>query len=77
MQSSESLKKAIRIWIIIFIIAVVLSGVTAFALDKELAWLIFLREGSLLLFKLYVGITFFFIKALKQKIKNKGAILQF
>ncbi len=50
MQSSESLKKAIRIWIIIFIIALVFGGVTAFALDKELAWLIFLREGSLLLF---------------------------
>jgi hypothetical protein len=50
MQSSESLKKANRIWIIIFIIAFVLSVVTAFSLDKELAWLIFLREGSLLLF---------------------------
>ena len=39
MQSSESLKKAIRTWIIIFIIALVLSGVTAFALETELAWL--------------------------------------
>ena len=46
MQSSESLKKAIRLWIIIFIIALVLSGVTAFALETELAWLNSLFENK-------------------------------
>ena len=39
MQNSESLKKSIRRWIIFFMIALVLSGVTAFPLETELAWL--------------------------------------
>lgn len=39
MQNSESLKKTIRVWIVIFIIALILSGITAFALETELAWL--------------------------------------
>ena len=39
MHSSQSLQKTIKIWIIIFIIALILSGVTAFALETELAWL--------------------------------------
>lgn len=39
MQNSESLKKTIRVWIALFIIALVLSGITAFALETELAWL--------------------------------------
>lgn len=46
MQRSESLKKAIRIWIILFIIALILSGVTAFALETELAWLNSLFENK-------------------------------
>ena len=39
MQSSESLRKVIRVWIMIFIIALIVSGATAFALETELAWL--------------------------------------
>jgi hypothetical protein len=39
MQNSESLKRAIKIWIVIFIAAIALSGITAFALETELAWL--------------------------------------
>ncbi len=39
MQHIESLRKTIKTWILIFIIALILSGVTAFALETELAWL--------------------------------------
>ncbi len=46
MQSSESLKVTIRVWIVIFIIALVVSGVTAFALDTELAWINHLFENQ-------------------------------
>ena len=66
MQSSESLKKAIRLWIIIFIIALVLSGVTAFALETELAWLNFFKRRGAYNRQLYVGVIFFH-KALERK----------
>lgn len=33
------MRKTIKTWILIFIIALILSGVTAFALETELAWL--------------------------------------
>lgn len=46
MQNSESLKKVIRIWIGLFIIALILSGITAFALETELAWLNRLFENK-------------------------------
>src|SRR5215467_14216387 len=39
MHDSTRLIKSIRAWIIFFIIALVLSGCTAFALETELAWL--------------------------------------
>lgn len=39
MQHIESLRKTIKTWILIFIIALILSGVTAFALETELACL--------------------------------------
>lgn len=39
MQHIESLRKTIKTWILIFIIALIISGVTAFALETELAWL--------------------------------------
>ena len=39
MQNSASIRRVIRIWIIIFIVALILSGVTAFALETGLAWL--------------------------------------
>ena len=35
-----NLQRTIRIWIIIFIIFLILSGVTAFPLETELAWLL-------------------------------------
>src|SRR5437868_12784070 len=38
MQRAELLRKKIRIWIVVFIISLVLSGVTAFALESELKW---------------------------------------
>src|SRR5436190_1754156 len=39
MQSKASLKRQIKIWLWIFIVSLVLSGLTAFALETELAWL--------------------------------------
>ncbi|HEY4289416.1 MAG TPA: hypothetical protein VGN00_20080 [Puia sp.] len=39
-------KKLVRRWIIFFIIALVFSGLTAFALQTELSWLSGLRPGS-------------------------------
>lgn len=39
MQNSDSLKRTIKFWIAIFMVALVLSGITAFALETELAWL--------------------------------------
>lgn len=39
MQNSESLQKAIKRWIIVFMIFLALSGITAFPLETELAWL--------------------------------------
>lgn len=39
MATDLQLKRSIRIWIIFFIIALIISGATAFALETELAWL--------------------------------------
>ena len=39
MQSSESLRKIIKAWIVFFIVALIVSGLTAFFLETELAWL--------------------------------------
>ena len=39
MKSEISLRKSIRNWTIFFIAALILSGITAFALESELAWL--------------------------------------
>lgn len=39
MKSSASLRKSIKICIVLFIAALVLSGATAFALEIEFAWL--------------------------------------
>ncbi len=46
MQSAVSLRRAIKIWIIIFIISLIISGVTAFALETELGWLNHLLESQ-------------------------------
>lgn len=40
MTSKEKQMKGIRRWIVFFIIALVFSGVTAFALETELGWLL-------------------------------------
>ncbi len=37
MMNEEKLKKRIRIWIVLFIIGLVLSGITAFPIETELA----------------------------------------
>src|SRR5260221_6702598 len=39
MQSAEILRRTIKIWIIIFILLLIVSGITAFALETELGWL--------------------------------------
>jgi len=39
MQNRRQLKQSIRRWLLFFIVALILSGVTAFALETELAWL--------------------------------------
>ncbi len=46
MQNSDSLKKVIKIWIVIFIVGLVLSGITAFTPETELAWLIHLSTTN-------------------------------
>lgn len=46
MQNAPSLQKTIKTWILIFIIALILSGVTAFALETELAWLSSLMSNN-------------------------------
>ncbi len=61
MQSAESLRRSIKIWIVIFIISLIVSGVTAFALETELEWLNHLLENkksSLAFFikKIYVAL---------------------
>ena len=40
MTSKEKLLRTIRRWIVFFILSLVLSGVTAFALETELGWLL-------------------------------------
>ncbi|WPU99503.1 hypothetical protein SNE26_26160 [Mucilaginibacter sp. cycad4] len=39
MKTEPELRKKIKTWVIIFIIGLVLSGVTAFPIETELAWL--------------------------------------
>ena len=60
MQSDGSLKRQIKIWVWIFIVSLILSGVTAFALETELAWIDGLfNKGSALSFwihKVYMAI---------------------
>lgn len=45
----EHLLKRIRVWLTVFIVGLVLSGVTAFPLETELRWLVNTLHGSLLL----------------------------
>ena len=45
MKADQALKKSIRNWIIFFIVALVISGITAFALETELAWLNHMLAG--------------------------------
>lgn len=40
MQRMLSLKKEIRVWLVVFMICLVLSGITAFAIETELRWLL-------------------------------------
>jgi hypothetical protein len=46
MKSESLLRKSIRNWVLFFIVALVISGVTAFALETELAWLDHFFTGS-------------------------------
>ncbi|NVM64006.1 hypothetical protein FHW88_002295 [Mucilaginibacter sp. SG538B] len=39
MKTEPELRKKIKTWVIVFIIGLVLSGVTAFPIETELAWL--------------------------------------
>src|SRR5882757_3782879 len=39
MKPEDKIRKSIRNWVLFFIIGLVLSGLTAFALETELAWL--------------------------------------
>jgi hypothetical protein len=61
MKSEISLRKSIRNWTLFFITALILSGVTAFALESELAWLndYFFKNGSAFSFwihKVYISL---------------------
>ena len=46
MHSENETLRSIRRWVIFFILALVLSGITAFALETELHWLDHLLSGS-------------------------------
>lgn len=46
MNSENEIRKSIRNWVMLFIIALVLSGVTAFALETELGWLYHLSNKT-------------------------------
>jgi hypothetical protein len=39
MKTEPELRKKIKTWVVVFIIGLVLSGVTAFPIETELAWL--------------------------------------
>jgi hypothetical protein len=57
-KSENHLRNQIRNWIIFFIVALILSGITAFALETELAWLNHFFTGrstglSFWIFKVY------------------------
>jgi hypothetical protein len=46
MTSEILLRKRIRYWLLFFIVALILSGITAFALETELAWLNHFLSGA-------------------------------
>jgi hypothetical protein len=46
MKSENAIRKSIRSWVMLFIIALVLSGATTFALETELSWLDRLLIGT-------------------------------
>jgi hypothetical protein len=46
MHSENETLRSIRRWVIFFMVALVLSGITAFALETELGWLDHLFTGS-------------------------------
>ncbi|HVY76334.1 MAG TPA: hypothetical protein VG890_16005 [Puia sp.] len=46
MKSEIAIRISIRRWVTFFIVALVLSGLTAFALETELAWLVRLFSGK-------------------------------
>ena len=48
MQSAALVRRQIKIWIWIFIVSLVLSGITAFVLETELAWLDSIVKNSAL-----------------------------
>ncbi|MBV4355733.1 hypothetical protein [Pinibacter aurantiacus] len=60
METIYSLKASIRRWIVFFVITLILSGATAFALESELAWLCTVIPKDIHLFffiqKCYVAI---------------------
>jgi hypothetical protein len=61
MNLETSIRRSIRCWVILFILALVLSGVTAFCLETELAWLnhLFVKSRSPLSFwinKVYLAL---------------------
>jgi hypothetical protein len=38
-KSESNIRKSIKNWLVLFITALILSGITAFALETELGWL--------------------------------------
>jgi hypothetical protein len=46
LNTEIEIRKSIRNWVLVFVIALVLSGITAFALETELAWLDYLFKSS-------------------------------
>lgn len=60
-QQIQKLRTSIKAWIIIFIVSLVISGVTAFCLETELAWIDHLLEYNksglaLWIYKVYTAI---------------------
>ena len=46
LNTEIEIRKSIRNWVLVFVIALVLNGITAFALETELAWLDYLFKSS-------------------------------
>jgi hypothetical protein len=67
MTTSARLKRSIRNWILFFMIALIFSGLTAFALEAELAWLNKVMPEDHWGFHEWIGKVYFALKEMNSK----------